>query len=105
MSRLMSQQVHRGRVRNRWQYTGPLWSDRTRCVGPARERWKVVRCDLGLVGLGRVHFTWGVVFAAEALSAALPKVTLVLADHDSAPTALFETAQLRRLAAQALSLH
>ena len=37
--------------------------------------------------------------------AALPKVMLVLADHDSAPTALFETAQLRRLAAQALPLH
>ena len=66
------------------QHTGPLWSDRTRCVGPAQERWKVVWCDLGLVGLGRVRFTWGVVFAAEALSAALPKVTLVLADHDSA---------------------
>ena len=68
-------------------------------------RWKVVWFDLSAAGLERVHFAWGVVFAAEALSAAIPDATLVLADHDSAPTALFEVAQLRNLAAKALQLH
>ena len=63
------------------------------------EKWHEVHIPLDEnTGLDGVHYTWGAVFAIEALTVRFPAKHFVLWDYDAAPTALYEVDDIVRLA-------
>ena len=56
-----------------------------------KEKWHAIHIPLdGTSGLDGVHYTWGAVFAIEALTVKYPGKYFILWDYDAAPTALYE---------------
>ena len=69
------------------------------------EKWHAIHIPLDEeTGLGGVHYTWGAVFAIEALTVRFPAKHFVLWDYDAAPTALYEIKDIVRMATVAASI-
>ena len=69
------------------------------------EKWHAVHIPLNEdTGLSGVHYTWGAVFAIEALTVRFPGKHFVLWDYDAAPTALYEIKDIVRMASVAACL-
>ena len=80
-----------------WKHTGRLWH--SRCSLRKTEAWALLWMPLNdTTGLDQVHWVWGAVFILQALAAYWPRKHLILADHDAAPTSLWEISDLIHLA-------
>ena len=78
-----------------WNHTGPLWEQRLRFT--KQEKWFLLYLQVSNEsGLELLHYTWGATFALPILMVLLPGKHFVLADHDAAPTLLWEVQDLCR---------
>ena len=79
-------------------YTVPHIVNRSMWMGRHQERHTAIFVPLGEeTGLASCPVWWGKVYVAWIISLLLPGKHILLSDHDAAPTALFEVADLQQL--------